>query len=65
MGYESRVLKERRCRDCGGVLYITAPNLRSHALLCKRAKASGLVLPTQVSYDPLKEFLVLPRPSAP
>lgn len=54
MGRESRIVKERVCRGCTGVLYATAKTLVKHSVLCKRAAKVGLVLPASVQEKPRK-----------
>lgn len=46
MGRAARLQTARTCPHCEGVLYATAAELQAHTLLCLRAKAAGLVLPT-------------------
>ena len=45
MGREALIIKQRECRICERILYTDSWGLRQHAELCKRAKASGLILP--------------------
>ena len=45
VGREALVIKQRECRTCERLLYANSWGLRQHAELCKRAKASGLILP--------------------
>lgn len=55
MGREREVCKDRTCKVCGEeFVYITAKELQEHAILCRRAKAVGIVLPSgnQLITDP-------------
>lgn len=45
MGQASRVLKERLCKTCDSVMWLSATELQEHVLLCKRATKLGLILP--------------------
>lgn len=45
MGREARVLRDRRCRDCGKPILSTGRQIQNHAWVCKRVRDLGLVMP--------------------
>lgn len=45
MGREAKVVKERICQHCQGIIYGTALQVAVHGDLCKRVEEVGLVLP--------------------
>ena len=50
MGREAKVIKDRRCKQCGTRLLATAQQLREHLTICRRAATLGLVLPGQQEF---------------
>ena len=47
MGKNARIPIGRLCKSCGEMMYVSAKDLQEHSQLCKRAKISGLILPSR------------------
>lgn len=52
MGREAKVVKERLCQHCKGIIYGTALQVAVHGNLCRRAEEVGLVLPGPLYRQP-------------
>lgn len=49
MGRESRVVRDRVCRNCRRPMLTTAPQLKNHEWVCRKVAELGLVMPPTVS----------------
>lgn len=62
MGRESKVKKDRKCRDCGRLVRWDSKSILDHSFFCKRLGKIGLIRPgNDLISDPLEgRKIILP-----